>query len=176
MKHVFRYLKGTIDLKLTYRGDENPHSSHPFVTYSDSDFAGCLDTRRSTSGYVAKVGSGAVSWSSKKQSTVALSTTEAEYVASVAAGKEILWMRNLLRELHYKVEGASPMLVDSQSTLATVMNPENHGRMKHLDVNIHWIRKVVQRKFYLPTEDMTADVLTKPLARFLIERHRVYPL
>lgn len=177
VKHVFRYLKGTMDLKLTYQNDNDLHSAHLFITYSDSDHAGCPDTRRSTSGYVTKIGSGTVSWSSKKQSTVALSSTEAEYVATVATGKEILWMRSLLKELHYKADGTSPILVDSQSALATVMNLENHGRMKHLDIKIHWIREVVRRKqvepFYLPTEEMTADILTKPLSRALIKRHRL---
>lgn len=177
VKHVFRYLKGTMDLKLTYRSEGNPHSSHPFVTYSDADHAGCLDTRRSTSGYIVKIGSGAVSWSSKKQSTVALSSTEAEYIASVASGKEILWMQTLLKELHFQIKGASPVFVDNQSALATIMNPEHHGRMKHLDISIHWIREVVRKRqidpSFLPSEENTADVLTKALPCLLIERHRL---
>lgn len=176
VKHVFRYLKGTMDLKLTYRSEGTPHS-HPFVTYSDADHAGCLDTQRSTSGCVVKIGSGAVSWSSKKQSTVALSSMEAEYIASVASGKEILWMRTLLKELHFQIKGASPVFVDNQSALATIRNPEHHGRMKHLDINIHWIREVVRKKqiepSFLPSEENTVDVLTKALPRLLIERHRL---
>ena len=92
VKHVFRYLKGTIDLKLTYCANKSCLSSHPFITYSNSDHAGCLDTRRSTGGYEVKIGTGAVSWLSKKQATIALSSTEAEYIASVTARKEILWM------------------------------------------------------------------------------------
>ena len=150
-----------------HRANETSTSPYPFITYSNSDFAGCLDTRRSTSGYVVKIGMGAVSWSSKKQTTVALSTTKAEYVASVAAGKEALWMRVLLKELHFEVENASPMIMDSQSALTTVMNPEHHGCMKHLDISIHWIREVFHRKqialLYVPTEEMTADILTNVL-------------
>ena len=176
VKHVFRYLKGTMDLKLTYRADEDSNTSHLFTTYSDSDHGACLDTRKSISGYVVKIGTGAVSWSSKKQTTVALSSTEAEYIASVAAGKEILWMRALLKELRFEVEGASLIFVDNQSALAAVMNPEHHGRMKHLDINIHWIRVVIKTKqiepSYLPTKQMTVDILTKGLSRLLVERHR----
>ena len=177
VKHVFRYIKGTLDLKLTYRAEDSPISSHPFIAYSDSDYAGCPDTRCSTSGYVLKIGSGAVSWSSKKQATVAASSTEAEYIAAVNAAKEILWMRTLLRELHYQVGGSSPMLVDNQSALAAAQNPEHHGRMKHINVNYHWIRQVIRRKQiapqYLPTGEMTADILTKALPRLLVERHRL---
>ena len=177
VKHLFRYLKGTLDLKLTYRATPTPLSSHLFVTYSDADHAGDLDTRKSTSGYVVMMGSGAVSWSSKKQATVALSSTDAEYIAAVAAGKEILWLRELMRELKFEVQGSSPLFVDNQSALATLRNPEHQGRMKHLDVAHHWIRDEVQRKtigvHYLPTGEMVADILTKALARSTVEKHRV---
>ena len=109
VEHMFRYLKGTMDLKLTYRADKSLVPSHPFITYSDSDHTGCIDTRRSISGYVVKIGTGAMSWSSKKQSTIALSTTEAEYIATVAAGKEILWMQSLLKELDFDATVLEPV-------------------------------------------------------------------
>ena len=176
VKHVFRYLKGTMDLKLTYYADQSNNPSHPFITYSDSDHAGCIDTRRLVGGYAVKIGSGAVSWSSKKQSTVALSSTEAEYIATVAAGKEVLWMRSLLTELHYNPKNASPMFVNNRSALTVLMDPQHHGRMKHLDINIHWIRDVIKKgvisPHHVPSDDNTADIFTKPLPRILIERHR----
>lgn len=176
VKHVFRYLKGTMDLKLTYRADKSLGPSHPFITYSDSDHAGCIDTRWSVSRYVVKIGTGAVSWSSKKQLTIALSSTEAEYIATVAAGKEMLWMRSLLKELHFDATGTSPMLMDNQSALTVLMDPQHHGRMKHLDINIHWIRDIVKRgvitPYHVPSDQNTADILTKALPRILIERHR----
>ena len=128
-----------MDLKLTYCPDKSPSFPHPFTTYSDSDHAGCIDTRCSTSGYVIKIGTGAVSWSSKKQATVALSSTEAEYVASVAAGKEILWMQMLFKELHFDVKNPSTMMMDNQSALAIIKNPKHHGQMKHIDISHHWI-------------------------------------
>ena len=175
VKHIFHYLKGTMDLKLTYSAMKSPIASHLFITYSDSDHAGCLDTRQSVGGYVVKVGTGAVSWSSKKQSTVALSSTEAEYIATVAAGKEMLWMRSLLKELHFRIDEASPMFVDNRSALTVLMDPQHHGRMKHLDINMHWIRDVVKRgtiaPHHVPSDDNTADIFTKALPRLLVERH-----
>ena len=177
VQHLFRYLKGTADLKLTFRPDQSPLSSEIFVAYSDADHAGCLDTCKSTSGCLIKMGSGAVSWSSKKQTSVALSSTEAEYIAAVATGQEVLWMRELLRELHFPIKNASPMLMDNQSAIATARNPEHHGRMKHIDIRHHWICEAIQQKsidvHYIPTEEMTADILTKALPRVLVERHRL---
>ena len=117
IKHVFRYLKGTMDLQLTYRNDGKNLNSELFQTYSDADHAGCLDTRRSTSGFLIKIGTGAVSWSAKKQATVADSSTEAEYVSASAAGREIIWMHTLLQELGVTVPGPSPLMVDNQSAL-----------------------------------------------------------
>jgi hypothetical protein len=175
VKHLFRYLKGTMDLQLTYRGGKV--TSELFQAYSDADHAGCLDTRRSTSGFLIKMGTGAVSWSARKQTTVADSSTEAEYVSAASAGREILWMRNLLTEIGVKIEGPSPLMVDNQSALRVLKNPEHHGRMKHIDVKYHWIRETIKRGnitvHFLPTNDMIADIFTKPLPRPAIEQHRL---
>ena len=106
VKHLFRYLKGTIDYKLTY----SPSSDNElFTSYTDADHTGCPDTGRSTSGYVIKMGSGAISWSSRLQTIVALSTTKAEFVAAISAGQEILWLRNLLLEFGYEHSSASKL-------------------------------------------------------------------
>ncbi|KAG8955677.1 hypothetical protein FRC04_007668 [Tulasnella sp. 424] len=178
VKHLFRYLKHTIDLKLTYKPIEgdNQISGEVFRTYSDADHAGCLDTRRSTSGYFLKMGTGAVSWSSKKQTSVAWSSTEAEYIAASIAGQETIWMRGLLRELGFKINSPSLLLVDNQSAITVAKNPEHHGRMKHVDVRYHWIRQEIRRKnisiHYVPTGQNTADILTKPLPKPLVETHR----
>ncbi|KAJ3535136.1 hypothetical protein NMY22_g6623 [Coprinellus aureogranulatus] len=165
---------GTIDLKLTYRGCEM--TSELFHAYSGADHAGCLDTRRSTSGSLIKMGSGAVSWSSKKQTTVADSSTEAEYVSVSAAGREIFWMRTLLKEIGVEVKGPSPLMVDNQLALRILNNPEHHGQMKHIDVKYHWVRDAVKQGkievHFLPTQDMIADIFTKPLPRPAIEQHR----
>ena len=133
VKHLFRYLKGTLDLTLTYC-PSNLDTSELFTTYSDADHAGDKSSHRSTGAYVVKMGTGAISWSSKLQSGVALSTTEAEYLAATAAGKEILWLRNLFTELGYESKGASTLFIDNQSAVTVAKDPEHHGRLKHIDL------------------------------------------
>lgn len=178
VRHLFRYLIGTMDLRLTYRHDPSPVSAHPFVTYSDSDYKGCLDTGRSTTGFVIKMGTGAVSWTSKKQSLITLSSTEAEFIAASMAGQEMKWLRQLMEELLYKIPKTCPLVLrmDNQSAIAAANNPEHHGRMKQVDVRHLWLRQSIRRKeietFYTSTQDMTADILTKALPKVLVERHR----
>jgi len=104
------------------------------------------DTTQLTSGYLLCIGTGAVSWSSKLQSLVALSTTEAEFIAAVEAGKEMLWMWNLLAELGHPVNVPSVFRIDNQSALSVAKNPEHHGRMKHLDMRFFWLRDAVVQK------------------------------
>ena len=116
---------------------------------------------------MVKIGGGAVSWSSKLQSLVALSTTEAEHIAAVEAGKEIIWMRQFMGELGYQVSGASLLRMDNQSAIAVSKNPEHHGKMKHLSFRLFWLRDAVQdgliEPAFVSTEDMAADILTKAL-------------
>jgi len=166
VKHLFRYLKGTLDYKLTYAPD--PSSKSLFIAYSDADHGGCKDSGRSTGAYVIKMGTGAVSWSSKLQSIVALSTTEAEYVAACSAGAELIWLCHLFTELGFNFSSTSlPLLIDNQSALAVAKNPEHHGRMKALDLRFYWLRDEVEKKtievMYCPTGKMAADLLTKAL-------------
>ena len=173
VKHLMRYLKGTMDLKLTYSPS---NADSPFRMWTDADHGGNLDDGKSTTGYILKIGSGAVSWSSKLQTIVALSTTEAEFVAAAAAGTETVWMRNFLHELGSEVDNPSDICIDNQSALSVAKNSEHHGRMKHLDLRFFWLRDAVSQKTisvsYVPTEDMTADLLTKALPRPLVEKHR----
>jgi transposase InsO family protein len=168
VKHLFRYLKGTVNLKLAY-GPDPSMSDDRFLTFCDADHGGNKDNGKSTTGYMIKLGSGVVSWSSKLQPVVTLSTTEAEYVAGVAAGKEICWLQNLLKELGYSTPTPSKLYTDSQSAISVAKNPEHHGRMKHLNLCFHWLRDQVQLNtlipIYLPTEDMPADLLTKALPK-----------
>jgi hypothetical protein len=170
-KHVLRYLKGTMDYRITYQPSDSPE---PFITYSDADHGGNPDNGRSTGGYVVKIGSGAVSWSSKLQSLVALSTTEAEHIAAVEAAKEILWMRQFMGELGYDVSGPSLLRMDNQSAIAVNKNPEHHGRMKHLSLRLFWIRDAVQEGLiapvFVPTQNMAADIFTKALDRFKVQK------
>lgn len=176
LKHLFRYLKGTADHKLTYKGDLS--SNELFLTYTDASHGDCVDTGRSTAGYVTMMAGGAVGWYSKLQTIVALSTTEAEYMAAVEAGKEIAWMRNILSEFGYGVKEPSILKMDNQSAITVSKNPEHHGRMKHLDLRLYWLRDKVEYGMlcpdFIPSGDMIADCLTKcvpaPKVRFCREQ------
>ncbi|THG95562.1 hypothetical protein EW145_g7936 [Phellinidium pouzarii] len=173
-KHLCRYLQGTKDMKLTYAPD--PHAPELFTTFSDADHGGDEDNRRSTSGMVVKMGTGAISWASRLQTIVTLSTTEAEYISAVQSGQEIIWLRNLLSEFGYEFTGPSTLYVDNQSALAVARNPEHHGRMKHLDLRHYWLRDVVEAGDidieYLPTKSMPADIMTKALGRLKVVEMR----
>ena len=174
VKHLFRYVKGTIDIVPTIAPD--PSSTELFTTYSDADHGGNPDNGRSTSGYLVKVGTGPIAWMSKLQEIVTLSTTEAEFVSAVKAAQQILWLRNLLFEFGFNFEAPSTLHVDNQSAISVAKNPEHHGRMKHLDLRFFWLREVVQNKLialkHVGTADMPADILTKALGRVQVEECR----
>lgn len=161
IKRILRYIKGTSDAALCYGGSE-----FTVKGYVDSDFAGDLDKRKSTTGYVFTLAGGAVSWVSKLQTVVALSTTEAEYMAATQACKEAIWMQRLLEELGHKQEKI-PLFCDSQSALHIARNPAFHSRTKHIGVQYHFVREVVEdgsvdmKKIH--TKENLADVLTKPI-------------
>jgi hypothetical protein len=122
-KRILRYLKGTIELGILYKKEGCAN----LVTYADSDFAGDLDDRRSTSGFVFLLGSGAVSWSSKKQPVVTLSTTEAEYIAVASCACQCVWMRRVLEKLGHKEEKSTLIQCDNNSTIKISKNPVFHG-------------------------------------------------
>jgi ribonuclease HI len=134
--------------------------------YCDADYAGDTDTRKSTTGFVFTLNSGAVTWQSKRQPTMAASTTEAEYMAAAAAIKEGLWLRKLLNDLQLG-SGAIKIYADNQSAIKILHNPIMTGRAKHIDVLHHFARERVMRKevcvTYISTDSMLADMLTKVL-------------
>ena len=165
VKRVLRYLKGTVNLGLSY------HSCEALTLngYSDADWAGELDTRKSTSGYIFMINNVAVSWRSKLQSCVALSTAEAEYMALASAAQEAIWMQKLMLELGQQEDGIRPTIVyeDNQSAISMSKNPQFHGRTKHIDIKHPFIReKVIENTIkleYCKSEEMPADILTKAL-------------
>lgn len=167
LKHLCRYVQGTKDYKLSYAPD--PCQSEMFLTFADADFGGDVDSKRSTSSMVVKMGTGAISWRSRLQTIITLSTTEAEYISAVAAAQEIVWLRNLFSELGYETQSASTLYLDNQSAIAVSRNPDHHGRMKHLDLRHYWLRDVCKAGVidvkYLPTKSMPADIMTKTLSR-----------
>src|SRR5438045_4617060 len=139
--------------------------------YSDANWGGGED-RKSMGGYVFTLCGGAVSWAAKKQPTVALSSTESEYMALTQAAKESIWIQRFLGELGCTAKSANLIYGDNQGSIALAKNPEYHARTKHIDIQYHFIRKCVQNNkialTYCPTADMVADGMTKALAR---ERH-----
>src|SRR5271169_1504954 len=162
---VLRYLKGTLTLGIKYR---KPPVKLTGLT--DADWAGDVNTRRSTTGYVVMLNNGAIAWRSKRQVTVALSTTEAEYMALAEATKELKWMWQFLTELGQGPgEEATVLCTDNQGAIALTKNPISHAKSKHIDIHHHFVRDAVMDKIiwlqYIPTEDMTADSLTKALSR-----------
>lgn len=170
---VYRYLKATHDYQITFKfGPPSAEISKEMkaIIYSDSDFASDISTRRSVSGYVAMLGGGPVCWQSKRQKSVATSTTEAEYIALFEASKQSIWIKRLLTELKIasKVVDYDGMRVytDNQSALALVKGT-NSTKAKHIDVAYHFAKDCVQNDTikveYIPTKEMLADILTKPL-------------
>src|SRR6202034_1808807 len=145
VKRVFRYLRGTSDYGLCYQGRlglDKVLDIHGFV---DADWAGDLDQRRSTSGYVFNLFGGAVSWMSKKQSIVALSTIEAKYMAATHASKEAVWFHILCSSIGL-AQGAIRIDCDSQSAIFLAKNPAYHLKTKHIDVQYHFVRDMIEDK------------------------------
>ena len=162
---VGRYLKSTAHYRLHFvRG------SSPLEGYCDADYASDVNTRRSTTGYAFILNGAAVSWSSRLQPTVAVSTTEAEYMAAAAATKEALWLRSLLTALGMtnRINGGVQIACDNQAALKIIANPSITPRSKHIDVLHHFVREraaLRQVQFHgIGTADMVADGLTKALA------------
>ena len=156
-------------MRITYNGN----GGFKLQAYSDADFA-ASEGRKSIMAYVFVLGGGAVSWMSKKERTIAVSTTEAEYMALLEAVKESIWIQRFLKELERDVEDSDVIMEDNQGTIALSQNPEYHARTKHIDVQYHFIRECIEMGQiclrYCPTEDMVADALTKPLARDRFEK------
>eukprot|EP00873_Tetraselmis_striata_P045348 jgi/Tetstr1/465612/TSEL_010258.t1 len=165
-KRVLRYLKGTNTLGLTFSGGKADGLLHG---YCDADWAGDVVSRRSTTGFVFMLCGAAVSWKSQLQTTVALSTAEAEYMALCAAVCEALFLRELLRELCCAQSEATVIFEDNQSCIALTRNPMTHGRSKHIAIKYHFTReKVLSGEVaieYCPTAQMVADALTEALGR-----------
>ena len=162
IKRLLRYIKGTLIYGLKFVARENDDDLYGFA---DANWAGDVDTRRSISGYVFMVANGVISWSSKKQSTVAKSTTEAEYVALSQATQEAIWLRRLLSDLGCKADGPTLINEDNQGAIEIARNPKFHNRTKHIDTTYHFIReKIVSKEIkveYCSRHDMIADIMTK---------------
>jgi hypothetical protein len=167
-KHALRYLNGTLNEGITYNGNLGMRLNF----WSDANWGG-EEGRESVSGFVATMAGGAVTYSSKKQGSVALSTTESEYMALLHALKEQIWLLRFLNEIGHNIDDQNIIYCDNQSAIALAHNPEHHARTKHVDIQYHFVRNCVEdgrtRLEYCPTEDMMADGLTKALGP---DRHK----
>ena len=154
------------------------NSNSDIIGDSDADWSGDLNDRKSTTGYHFKFegNGGAISWEVKKQATVALSSAEAEYQAMAAAVQETIYLRALLEDFGLAMKKPIDIGEDNQSCNKMCHNPVMHKRSKHIDTKLHFIRERVESKevkiHYVPTEEMTADILTKSLPRVKVEKHR----
>jgi len=169
VKRIFRYLKGTRTLGITY-GGSNELNNQELNIYCDADWASDAD-RKSISGYVLTLAGGAVAWSSKKQSTIALSTAEAEYVAATHCAKQVIWHQSLLNEAGMPLPSTSTIFSDNQAAISIAHHPEHHARTKHINIAHHFLRDLVQNGtldlVYINTQDNLADIFTKGLPRTL---------
>jgi hypothetical protein len=169
-KRVLRYVKGTKHYGITYHNDATRHvgpsDSNLFYRFSDAAFAN-TDDKRSVSGYVFLANGGAITWGSKKQTAIALSSTEAEYVALSEAGREAMWLRYLYGELGFIQKEPILLLGDNAGSIAMTKNPQFHKRTKHVDIRWHWVRQLVGDGLITISDchdpQQTTDILTKQL-------------
>ncbi|KAI5312002.1 hypothetical protein L3X38_041175 [Prunus dulcis] len=170
VKRILRYVQGTLEYGISFT--KGPWQ---LSAYSDADWAGDINTRRSTTGCVVFLGCNPISWQSKKQGSVSRSSTEAEYRALANTAADLSWIRQVLLDLKLFLPNAPTMYCDNLSALALSSNPVYHSRIKHLDIDFHFVREKVQRKDlivqYIPTEEQIADVFTKGLHSPIFLQH-----
>ena len=161
VKQIFHYLAGMCDLCLSYG-----ETRHVLKGYADAD-GSMAEDQHAISRYAFLINGGAVSWSSKRQEIVSLSTTESEYVAAMHGMKEGLWLKSLLSEIFGPFSSPITLFSDNQVAIVLTCDHQYHACTKHIDMRYHWIRWVVEEGamhlVYCPTDNMVADVLTKVL-------------
>lgn len=166
LKRVLAYLKGTKYMGLEYKSNKEPCN---LIGYSDSDYAGCLETRKSTTGYVFFMAGASVSWTSRRQELVTRSTTESEYVAAATAAREALWLKRLLNDLGYSCDSGILLHVDNQSAICLTKDSTNHRRTKHIDTRYHFLKERCEigdiSVTYVSSKNQRADVFTKVLPK-----------
>ena len=171
VKRIIKYVGGTCDYGLFYSKDSNLS----LAGFSDSDWAGNADNRKSTTGGCFYVGANLVAWMSKKQNSVSLSTTEAEYIATRSCCSQLLWMKKVLTDYGIS-QDTMVVYCDNSSTIDISKNPVQHSKTKHIEIRHHFIRDLVERKIvcleYILTECQNADIFTKPLDRSKFETLR----
>jgi len=170
-KHLLCYLRGTTSHGITLGGSE---TSQPlFKALTDSDW-GMGDSRKSVSGFLIMMGASPLSWSSKQQAVIALSSCEAEYLATTHCARDVLWFRNLFAELGFPQAQPTSLFCDNQGTVACTHDPHAHSKMKHISIREHFIRDCIIKHLidviHVSNKENIADLLTKPLHRVLHAR------
>ncbi|WVZ62858.1 hypothetical protein U9M48_012552, partial [Paspalum notatum var. saurae] len=172
LKRLLRYLRGIVDHGLLLHRS----ASSELVVYTDTDWAGCPDTRRSTSGYAVFLGGNLVSWSSKRQPVVSHSSAEAEYRAVANGMAEAAWLRQLLAELHSPLAKSTLVYCDNVSAVYLSTNPVQHQRTKHVEIDLHFVRDRVTigdvRVLHVSTTSQFADIFTKGLPSSTFSKFR----
>ena len=168
INRILRYLKGTPGKGIWMRRNK----TYDVCGYSDADWAGAFD-RKSTTGFCVFVGGNLVTWKSKKQNVVARSSAEAEYRAMASTTSELIWIKQVLNDLHIEVDGPMKMFCDNQAARHIAANPVFHERTKHIEVDCHFVREKLQAKEietpFVRSEEQLADVFTKGLTRKAFE-------
>eukprot|EP00253_Pinus_taeda_P003957 PITA_03957 len=169
VKRIFKYLQGTQNYGLSYPRD----TDLKLHAYTDADWVGSVDDRKSTSGGAFFMGSRLISWFSKKQSSIALSTAEAEYVAAASCCTQLLWMMQTLQDFQITCTPPISILCDNTSSISISNNPVMHSKTKHIPIKYHFLREqVLEQKVkleYVPSKEQVANILTKPLPRETFE-------
>ncbi|KAK4352439.1 hypothetical protein RND71_027957 [Anisodus tanguticus] len=169
LKRIIRYIQNTLNYDLHLY----PSSTSTLVSYTNADWGGCPDTRRSTSGYCMFLGNNLVLWSAKRQSTLFRSSAEAEYRGVANVISESCWLRNLLLELHCPIQKATLVYCDNVSVIYLFGNPVQHQRTKHIEMDIHFVREKVARGqvrvCHVPSRYQIANIFTKGLPSVLFE-------
>ncbi|KAM3206760.1 hypothetical protein ACQJBY_062115 [Aegilops geniculata] len=165
IRQILRYVRGTLNYGCTYKAGEGT----VLTGFSDSDHAGDLTDRKSTTGLVFFMGPSVITWSSQKQKIVALSSCEAEYIAAATAATQAVWLRGLVSEMLGTEKQKVQLKIDNKSAIELSKNPVHHERSKHIDLRYHYIRECVEERKveveHVRTEDQLADILTKSLGR-----------
>ena len=179
VKRILRYIKGTVNRPLVFQSKGSLVKDQLCVSvFSDADWAGDVDDRRSTSGYVVRIGNSSVIWSTKKQKTVSLSSAEAEYMAFALATQEVKWVHQFLSEM-FDASGlplvvSMSVFVDNQAAILMSKNDVYHDRTKHIDIRYHFVRDSVKSGLFkiewVPTEQQLADGMTKGLGSIIFTR------
>ena len=159
---ILAYLSKTYSVGIVYSGTEMN-----FHGYCDADWGGNKDNGRSTTGFLNFMAGGPISWQSKLQTTVATSSMEAEYMALYALIQDICWLRGLMSEIGFELEGPTPVFIDSQSAIDLANNPVHHQRSKHINIKFHWLRQKIKHRIvelnHVSSVKQLADLLTKAL-------------